>query len=79
PPEKPVYIPAHYYPLKDQPERVTFSATQLLTFAANPQNYFRRYHLGFFESDYEFVKQITDPDNISLLKGKIIHKILENG
>ncbi len=75
----PVSVPAHLYPVKDTPKGVVFSATQLLTYKADPETYFHRYHLGFFESDYEFVKTLTDPDNISLLKGKIIHKILEDG
>ncbi len=72
-------LPMHLRPVKSIPEGVVFSATQLLTFMENPPRYFQRYHLGFFESDYEFVKQIGDPDSVSLLKGKIVHYILENG
>lgn len=68
-----------FSPVEACPAGVTFSATQLETFAADPSKYFQRYHLGFFESDYEFVKQISDPDNISLLKGKLVHRVLEEG
>lgn len=79
-------------PVQDSPRGVTFSATQLMTIAANRDRYFQRYHLGFFENDYEFLKQAKDDpgekddsgdeddkENLSLLKGKIVHKILEDG
>ncbi len=72
-------LPTHLQPIDDQPRGVTFSATQLLTFQSDPQAYFLRYHQGFFESDYEFLTSFADPDSLSLLKGKIVHKILENG
>lgn len=72
-------LPVDLLSITDQPKGVIFSATQLLTFQADPENYFRRYHLGFFESDYEFLKQVSGPDNMSLVKGKIVHKILEDG
>ncbi len=70
---------AYLRPATDAPKGVTFSATQLLTFKADPHAYFQRYHLGFFESDYEFLKQAMDSDTLSLLKGKIVHQILEDG
>jgi ATP-dependent helicase/nuclease subunit A len=72
-------LPIDLLPVSDHPKGVVFSATQLLTFRNDPENYFRRYHLGFFESDYEFLKQVSDPDTMSLVKGKIVHKILEDG
>jgi ATP-dependent helicase/nuclease subunit A len=72
-------FPIDLLPVTDQPKGVVFSATQLLTFRSDPENYFRRYHLGFFASDYEFLKQVSDPDTMSLVKGKIVHKILEEG
>ncbi len=71
-------IPVVMRPLTSHPSGVTFSATQLMTFAKDEQQYFDRYHLGFFESDYEFLKQLGDADSISLLKGKIVHKVLED-
>jgi len=76
---EPLRLPVNLLAVKDRPKGVTFSATQLLTFQADPQNYFRRYHLGFFESDYEFLKQVSDAESMSLVKGKIVHKILEDG
>ena len=73
-------------PVQDSPRGVTFSATQLLTIHADENQYLQRYHLGFFENDYEFLKQgkdepaaKNDAENLSLLKGKIVHKILEEG
>lgn len=75
----PLHLPINLLTVKDWPKGVTFSATQLLTFQADPENYFRRYHLGFFESDYEFLKQVSDAETMSLVKGKIVHKILEEG
>lgn len=72
-------LPTHLQPIDDRPRGVTFSATQLLTFQSDPQAYFLRYHQGFFESDYEFLTSFADPDSLSLLKGKIVHKILEDG
>ena len=79
PAQENVLLPIHLQPVADSPQGVTFSATQLLTFQSDPENYFRRYHLGFFEGDYEFLKHASDPDTLSLLKGKIVHQILEDG
>ncbi|MCB0298227.1 MAG: hypothetical protein KDG51_23910, partial [Calditrichaeota bacterium] len=66
-------------PVQDSPRGVTFSATQLLTIHADENQYLQRYHLGFFENDYEFLKQgkdepaaKNDAENLSLLKGKIV-------
>ncbi len=75
----PVSLPVHLRRVADQPKGVTFSATQLLTFQSDPNAYFLRYHRGFFESDYEFLTRYAEPDSLSLLKGKIVHKILEDG
>lgn len=70
-------IPLHLQKLKTRPAGVTFSATQLMTFANDPALYFQRYHLGFFESDYEFLSPMGDAENLTLLKGKIVHTLLE--
>ncbi len=54
-----------------------FSATALMTFAHSPEEYYRHYHLGFFEGDYEqsLLEKADELD--SLLKGKIVHRFLE--
>ena len=59
------------------PEGEIYSATQLLTFAENRQNYFKRYHLGFFESDYDAIGEISDAEESPLLRGKLLHRYLE--
>ena len=72
-------LPTHLRKVDDTPKAVTFSATQLVTFSDNPANYFLRYHQGFFESDYDFLTRFSDDISLGLLKGKIVHKILEKG
>jgi ATP-dependent helicase/nuclease subunit A len=72
-------LPTHLRKVDDTPKAVTFSATQLVTFSDNPANYFLRYHQGFFESDYDFLTRFSDDISLGMLKGKIVHKILENG
>ena len=72
-------LPVHLRKIDDSPKGVTFSATQLLTFNSDPDAYFLRYHRGFFESDYEFLTRFAEADALSLLKGKIVHKMLEDG
>ncbi len=72
-------LPIELQAVQDFPGGVAFSATQLMTFERSEEEYFRRYHLGFFESDYEFIKHLSGEDNRALLKGKIVHLILENG
>jgi ATP-dependent helicase/nuclease subunit A len=54
-----------------------FSATALMTFARDPEEYYRHYHLGFFEGDYEQSLLQKSDDLDSLLKGKIVHRFLE--
>jgi len=66
-----------YQPLKDVPGPLIFSATRLMTFMEDKENYYHRYHLGFFESDYQlFAENIYRMDD-SLVKGKIFHRFLE--
>ncbi|RMF61896.1 MAG: PD-(D/E)XK nuclease family protein, partial [Calditrichaeota bacterium] len=72
-------IPAHLQPVQSIPEGIVFSATQLAVFHEDPRKYFQRYHLGFFESDYEFIHPIGEADQLHLLKGKLVHAVLENG
>ncbi|KAA3614953.1 MAG: hypothetical protein D8M58_10900 [Calditrichaeota bacterium] len=56
-----------------------FSATALMTFVRDPEEYYQRYHLGYFEGDYQkFVVDVKSSGEIdSLLKGKIVHRFLE--
>lgn len=54
-----------------------FSPTRLMTFIDNPQEYYRRYHLGFFENDYEALAEDIARDEYGLLKGKVVHRYLE--
>jgi ATP-dependent helicase/nuclease subunit A len=64
-------------PLSATPYGRIFSATAIMTFARDPEEYYRHYHLGFFEQDYK-QNIITKTDDIdSLLKGKIFHRFLE--
>jgi len=72
-PELPLYLKE----IKDQPQREMFSATQLMTFINDKKSYLNRYHLGFFEEDYD--RQITSEtdQDLATLKGKIFHRYLE--
>lgn len=54
-----------------------FSATALMTYLKDPDEYYRHYHLGFFEGDYEQGILAKQDDIDSLLKGKIVHRFLE--
>ncbi len=71
---KPVFL----HPLSDQPRGEIFSATQIMIFRENREEYFRRYHLGFFENDYEHISSLTGGEDIALLKGKVLHRYLEH-
>jgi len=72
-----IEVPEFLQPLKDRPGPQVFSATRLMTYIKDEQEYYRRYHLGFFENDYEtFAKDVYDSDS-GLLKGRIIHRYLE--
>ncbi len=68
---------ALYLPLQDQPGPITFSATRLMTFVKDPREYYRRYHLGFFESDYELFADAIYKEDDALIKGKIMHRFLQ--
>jgi ATP-dependent helicase/nuclease subunit A len=65
-------------PLKTSAQPRIFSATVLMIFKQDPQEYYRRYHLGYFEGDYKKIVIKKDDQKIdSLLKGKIVHRYLE--
>ncbi len=69
--------PEYLIPLKGKVRGRTFSATQIMTYLQDKDEYFRRYHLGFFEGDYEtFADDVRKTDH-ALLKGKMVHRYLE--
>jgi ATP-dependent helicase/nuclease subunit A len=60
-----------------QPQKEVFSATQLMTFIKDKKSYFNRYHLGFFEEDYEKLITSETEQDLAIIKGKVMHKYLE--
>lgn len=54
-----------------------FSATMIMTFLKDPNAYYERYHLGFFEGDYELFSADERPDDFALVLGKLVHRYLE--
>ncbi len=66
-----------YLPLEPTPGAITFSATRLMTYRSDPQAYYHRYHLGFFESDYQLFAETIYRSDDALVKGKILHRFLE--
>ncbi len=70
-------LPDYLKPLSDTVGPQIFSATRLMTYLENPQAYYQRYHLGFFEQDYDsFAADVYQSDH-ALLKGKLVHRYLE--
>ncbi|MGD9898130.1 MAG: UvrD-helicase domain-containing protein [Calditrichaceae bacterium] len=69
--------PEYLVALEGEVRGRTFSATQIMTYLKDKDEYFRRYHLGFFEGDYEtFADDVRKTDH-ALLKGKMVHRYLE--
>ncbi|MBD3224890.1 MAG: AAA family ATPase [Caldithrix sp.] len=67
-----------FEPMRDVPGADTYSATRIMTFINDEQLYYQRYHLGFFENDYDrFAEDVVQSDDAALLKGKIVHRFLE--
>ena len=64
-------------PLTDTIGPRIFSATQLMTYLQDAQAYYQRYHLGFFEQDYDSFASDVYQSDYALLKGKIVHRYLE--
>jgi ATP-dependent helicase/nuclease subunit A len=60
-----------------QPQKEIFSATQLMNFIKDKKSYFNRYHLGFFEEDYDRLITSEVEQDLAIIKGKVIHKYLE--
>jgi len=61
----------------DIPKGEIFSATQLMTFIEDREEYHKRYHLGFFEDDYEKLGMGKTSDTDALLRGMLLHKMME--
>jgi ATP-dependent helicase/nuclease subunit A len=61
----------------DKPKGEIFSATQLMTFMEDREEYHNRYHLGFFEDDYDELGMIKTNEADALLRGKLLHKLME--
>ena len=54
-----------------------FSPTRIMTFMHNREEYYQKYHLGFFDNDYEAFAENLHQDEYGLLEGKIVHRYLE--
>jgi len=61
----------------DRPKGEIFSATQLMTFIEDREEYHNRYHLGFFEDDYEKLGMGKISETDALLRGMLLHKLME--
>ena len=48
-----------------------------MTFKKDHQEYYHKYHLGFFEDDYDAFGSEIQGDDYALLMGKIVHRYLE--
>ena len=69
--------PAYLRPILPGADIRTFSPTRIMTYVHDKQAYYQKYHLGFFESDYEAFAEDILKDEFALLKGKIVHRFLE--
>jgi ATP-dependent helicase/nuclease subunit A len=61
----------------DKPKGEIFSATQLMTFIEDKEEYHNRYHLGFFEDDYEKLGMGKVSESDALLRGMLLHRLME--
>ena len=61
----------------DIPKGEIFSATQLMTFVEDKEEYHNRYHLGFFEDDYDELGMVKTTEADALVRGKLLHKFME--
>jgi len=73
-----IVIPYYLNEINVQPQNEVFSATQLMTFNKDKKSYFNRYHLGFFEEDYEKLITSETEQDLAIIKGKVMHKYLEH-
>jgi ATP-dependent helicase/nuclease subunit A len=72
-PDKPAFLRS----TDDHPKGEIFSATQIMTFLENAQEYHQRYHLGFFEDDYDKLGMGFSEEEDALLRGTLIHRLME--
>ncbi len=72
-----VPLPEDIYQVPPGKETRVFSPTQIMTYVRDKQAYYQKYHLGFFESDYEAFAESFMPDEFALLRGKMVHRFLE--
>jgi len=70
-------VPDYLLPPQAQPGAQIFSATRIMTYLENPQEYYRKYHLGFFQDDYEAYGEAVYPGGDALLWGKFVHRYLQ--
>ncbi len=75
--DKPAALPAYLQKIPPGSGSRVFSPTRLMVFQKDKQEYYRRYHLGFFDDDYETFAEDIQQDEYGLLKGKIVHRYLE--
>ncbi len=61
----------------DSPRGEMFSATQIMKYDADPEEYKMRYHYGFFPDDYEVPAKFAGQGDRALLFGKAVHKYFE--
>ncbi len=73
----PVSLPDYLQKIPPGSGSRIFSPTRLMIFQKDKQEYYRRYHLGFFDDDYEAFGEDIHKDEYGLLKGKIVHRYLE--
>jgi len=74
---EPEKAPAVFQSTIDKPEKEIFSATQLMTFMDDKKHYAQRYHMGFFEDDYEKLGLGVFEDSDALLRGTLVHRMME--
>jgi len=72
-----IQVPYHLNEINVQPQNEVFSATQLMIFSKDKKSYSNRYHLGFFEEDYEKLITSDTEQDLAIIKGKVMHKYLE--
>jgi len=70
-------VPGELHPPQAEPGAQIFSATRIMTYLEKPEEYYRKYHLGFFEDDYEAYGEAVYPGGDALLWGKFVHRYLQ--
>jgi len=70
-------LPVFLKPVQVTSGAQVFSATRIMTFLENPDEYYCRYHLGFFEHDYQTYGELIYPADDALLWGKVVHRFFQ--